>query len=125
MVIEVEAARQRCAEKGPESQQECIRVREVKWNTPNHSDPMQNAHTKAFNLGLKEMFKGEVDWKGAEDFSYTGPWQLLRPDAIDGFKHAQGSRSLEFVDKYRLRKQAKAMPDFVYVHVGRMFPRSP
>ncbi|MBF5004245.1 META domain-containing protein [Diaphorobacter caeni] len=124
VVIEVEAARQRCAKQGPESRQECIRVREVRWDEPDRTDPMKNANMKELSLGIKEMFKGEIDWKSAHDFSYAGPWQLLRADAIDYFKPAEGSHTLEYANKYRLHKQPSGMPDFAYTHVGRMFPRS-
>ena len=57
-------------------------------------------------------------------FSYTGPWQLLPVNAIDGFKHHPGSRTFEYVDKYHLRNQSKGAPDVAYVHRERMAPRS-
>lgn len=70
------------------------------------------------------MFDRRFDWNSLDPFSYTGPWQLLELDAIEGFKHKQGARSLEYVDKYRLRKQPPGAPDFAYVYGSRMVPHA-
>ncbi len=117
LVIEVGADLQPCG------QHECLRVREVRWDKPNLSDPMNNAKNKELSVGLKEMITGVFEWSSVEDYSYAGPWQLLELDAIEGFKRKPGLRSLEYVDKYSLHHQPTGAPDTAYVHVGRMAPR--
>ncbi|QIL71877.1 META domain-containing protein [Diaphorobacter sp. HDW4B] len=124
LLFEVAAERQTCDEEAADVPQECIRVREVRWDTPNRSDPMHNARMNQLTLNAQEMFTGKMDWSSVAAFSYTGPWQLLPVNAIDGFKHHPGSRTFEYVDKYQLRNQSKGAPDVAYVHRERMAPRS-
>ncbi|MPM82991.1 hypothetical protein SDC9_130054 [bioreactor metagenome] len=123
-VIEVDAMRQLCAGEDATTQRECIRVREVRWDTPNRSDPTANARSRELTFGIEEMFKGGFHWRHVDDYSSAGPWQVLALDGIDGFKHTPGSHTLEYVMKYHLRNQPLGAPDFAYVHLGRMAPRA-
>lgn len=124
LLFEVAAERQACGEQSEDAPLDCIMVREVRWDAPNRSDPMHNARMNQLTLNAQEMFTGKMDWSRVAAFSYTGPWQILSVNAIDGFRHHQGTRTFEYVDRYRLRNQEMGAPDVAYVHRERMAPRS-
>ena len=122
LLLEVDAEQQACGEEGPSSKQQCMRVREVRWERPNSSDYIHNARMKQLSLNLREMNAGKFDWSAMDKFDFVGPWQLMPLDKIDGFKHKPGVRTIEYVDKYRLRNQPSGAPEVAYVYGSRMVP---